>query len=507
MKKAIRYHRFSKNGQSNSSIERQEVVTDHWLLYNDVELIDTFTDRGYSARTFDRPDFIKLQEFVKKHHRHVDYLIVDQLDRFSRVADEALSMIKQLQHKFNIQIVSITEGITYDYNTPGSYFRTGLQLLLAEEDNINRSIKVRSGLYAAKTKEGRYVYKNPPYGYIKEGERKDRKLVIYEREALVVKFIFEAFLKDVPLYVIREKANQLGFNKKANGAIERILEHAAYAGLLRVKPFREHPGGIFPGNHEAIVDLHTWKMVQEKRKKADKPRVVFEAEIPLRGALKCHCGNLLTGAPSRGKMGKYYYYYKCRFSKHNNISAKKAHEQLEGAFGLMSLKPSMVAKIRERSQLEMEKSYHSNKEQLKAKKEELRNQEQKLHGLEEKWISDEISKDTYDRWYYVFKDSCLNLEAAIERLSMDYSYGYKLLDKNLDKLTDVKHFYQISEIEDKQQLVNLVFDSNLYYKEGIYRTPTMMGVFTHNTQKMREKGLLIYEKEREGNDTFSFSGE
>ncbi len=63
MKRAIRYLRFSQLGQSNGSIERQELYTDQWIKFNSIELVDTFIDRGKSAMTFDRPDFIKLQEF------------------------------------------------------------------------------------------------------------------------------------------------------------------------------------------------------------------------------------------------------------------------------------------------------------------------------------------------------------------------------------------------------------------------------------------------------------
>jgi DNA invertase Pin-like site-specific DNA recombinase len=121
MKRAIRYLRFSQLGQSNGSIERQEMYTDQWISYNNVELVDTFIDKGKSAKTFDRPDFVKLQAFIVKHHKSVDYLLVDQMDRFSRDAGEAMSMVKMLQKKYSIQIVSVTEGITFDYDTPGSF--------------------------------------------------------------------------------------------------------------------------------------------------------------------------------------------------------------------------------------------------------------------------------------------------------------------------------------------------------------------------------------------------
>ncbi|XHR97342.1 recombinase family protein [Mucilaginibacter sp. UC70_90] len=136
MKRAIRYLRFSHLGQSNGSIERQELYTDQWIKNNNVLVVDTFIDRGHSAKTFDRPDFKKLQEFIKKRQGNVDYLVVDQLDRFSRDAGEAMTLVKSYQRQYRIQIVSVTEGIIFDYDTPGSYFRTGLQLLLAEEDNI-----------------------------------------------------------------------------------------------------------------------------------------------------------------------------------------------------------------------------------------------------------------------------------------------------------------------------------------------------------------------------------
>ena len=192
MKKGIRYLRFSHDGQSNSSIERQDMYTSQWAERNDVQVIDTFTDAGYSAKTFDRPDFQKLKDFIAKHHRQVDYLIVDQMDRFSRDAGEAMSMVKKLQLKYSIQIVSATEGITFDYHTPGSFFRAGLQFLLAEDDNINRMQKINAGIYTAKAKEGRYIHGGkPPFGYVLQGKGKARHLVIQPEQAAIIRYIYD----------------------------------------------------------------------------------------------------------------------------------------------------------------------------------------------------------------------------------------------------------------------------------------------------------------------------
>jgi DNA invertase Pin-like site-specific DNA recombinase/uncharacterized protein Veg len=474
MKRAIRYLRFSQLGQSNGSIERQELYTDQWIKFNNVELVDTFIDRGKSARTFDRPDFNKLREFITKHHRTVDYLLVDQLDRFSRDAGEAMSMVKLLQQKYSIQVVSVTEGITFDYETPGSFFRAGLQLLLAEEDNINRSIKVKGGIYTAKAKEGRYVYKNAPFGYRKEGERKERRLVIEETEAKIVRFIYDAYLRDTPLYLIKEQAQKLGFLTRGNMAIERVLKNPTYAGLLKVEAYKDYAGGLFDGIHEPIIDKTTWMMVQEKMKRPEKTRTIIDDEIPLRGVLKCHCGNPLSGAPSRGKSGRYYHYYKCRYAKHNNISAIKAHNQFLEACALMSLPSTRVKKIRTVTKSSLDIEMESNRKKAIEKKSQLQEVEEKLFSVEEKWIKNEINKDTYDRWYSIYNNEILNLKGAIERLSNDKSKAFSILEDNMKLLTDMRHVYTVSDTLQKREFVKMVFDNNLYYENGIYRTPTML---------------------------------
>lgn len=118
----------------------------------------------------------------------------------------------------------------------------------------------------------------------------------------------------------------MGFNRKSNVAVEKILKNPVYSGMLRVESFREFPGGLFPGIHEAIIDKDTWRLVQNKINEPKRTRAILDEQLPLRGILKCHCGNALTGAPSRGKSGKYFYYYKCKFSGHNNLSAIKIHD-------------------------------------------------------------------------------------------------------------------------------------------------------------------------------------
>ncbi len=496
-KKAIRYLRFSDKKQSENSIERQRVVTDHYIQLNKINLIDTFIDRGRSAKTFDRPDFIKLQEFISLYHKNVDYLLVDQMDRFSRDAGEAMGMVKTLQSKYGIQIISVSEGIEFDYDKPGSFFRAGLQLLLAEEDNINRSIKIRSGIYSKKTKEGKFVFRITPFGYDKIGEPRNRRLIINEPQAKIVRFIYDAYLKNVPLYLIKQRAEEIGFDRKGNMAVERVLNNPVYAGLVYAKAYKEHPGGLFPAIHEPIIDMISWKMVQSKFKSISKPRTIVDDSLPLRGILKCHCGNLLTGAPSRGKSGQYFYYYKCRFSKHNNISAKKAHMQFDTALELMSLPARSIQIIKDSSKKEIEKELEHNRKVIAEKKLELTKERELLYAVEEKWIKSEIDQETYKRWHNKYKTTIDNLEISIERLNTNHSEAYEILNKELELLTDLKSTYHKFDTLEKREFIDLVFDSNLYYENGMYRTPTMMNILSSKRLKMRELEVLIVNKKRE----------
>jgi site-specific DNA recombinase len=328
------------------------------------------------------------------------------------------------------------------------------------------------------------------------GERKEKKLVIEEGEAKIIQFIYDAFLRDTPLYVIKSHSKNIGFEVKGNCAVEKILTNPIYAGLLTSPGFKDYPGGLFPAKHEAIVDVSTWQLVQQKMKKPVKFKTIIDDEIPLRGVLKCHCGNPLSGAPSRGKSGKYFYYYKCRHSGHNNISAVKAHNQFLEICSMMSLPERVVKQIRSESESLLEKELAANKKKVSEKRRELELVEEKLHLLEEKWIANEISKETYHRWYGPYSQEIITHKAAIDRLDGNQNLAFKILDKNLGYLTDLRSVYSAATTLQKREFVKQVFDNNLYYQNGTYRTPTMLDFLSANYLKMSQKNLLFLRKKR-----------
>ena len=82
------------------------------------------------------------------------------------------------------------------------------------------------------------------------------------------------------------------------------------------------------------------------------------------------------------------------------------------------------------------------------------------------------------------------LKAEIDKLSNDESRTQEALFKNLDALGDLHFIYHNCTTLQKHQLLNTVFDRNLFYYQSVYRTPTLLPVFHHNLLILKEKRLL-----------------
>jgi site-specific DNA recombinase len=509
-KKAIKYLRFSHDKQSFHSIERQDHITDQWLHFNKIELVDTFKDEGYTARTFDRPDIKQLFQFIHKNHKGIDFLVVSELTRFSRETGDAINMVKKIQSEYGIRIVSASRGAIYDCLDHNSFFMMGLEFLLGHSENIKRTGDINGGIYTAKAIKGLWIQGGPsPYGYQKEGAGEKRRLIIIETEASIVRYIYHAYLANEPLYIISRKVKELGFNRTGRSALHDILANPIYYGYQLVKPWREQPGGLFPlAEHEPIIDALTWKRVQEKLNAGNKKyRIIQDDNFPLRGVLRCHCYRYLTGAPSRSRNGNYYNYYKCPIKGHNNISAIKAHAQLQEILSYLSLPARMISEIQKESGRLLRSAQESTSERLKWLKKNLSEVQEQLHSIETKWVSNKIAFDTYNRWYSELKAKIVPLETEVNDLSNNKDELNSLLEKELHKLSDLNYLYQSADTTQKQQLLRLGFDSSLTYKNGFYRTTSILPIFSHNLLILKEKKLLeVVENKKTGHEVRSSGG-
>lgn len=493
---ALRYHRFSDKGQSHGSIERQNIITSHWCSNNSIEIVGTFNDDGYSAKSFDRPDIKKLFSFIKEQKSKIDYLIVAELTRFSRQLGDAINMVTQIQKDYGIQIVSSGRNSIYDVNDPTSFFMMSIEFTLGNTDNLQRENNINGGIYTAK-KEGRYIGSTAPFGYEKTGIGKNRKLEIKEDTANVIRYIFAQFIAGMPIMQIGKTIRQNGFPKMGHSIVREILINPIYNAKQQVKPWKDKPGGLYPVNVTPIIDDFTWAKVQQliNSKKKHQRTSVLSDDLPLRGVVKCHCGCPLTGAPSTGGGGQQYWYYKCNIkSAHNNISAIKAHDQLQQVLELMSLPTYMVDAIRDQSKKMMAEAQLEKKASLNSLKAQMKQVEDDMQSLEEKYIRNIIQDETYRKWSHQLMNKRQYAKSQIYDINNSNDKMQSLLEANIHRLSDMRFVFNAAETLDKQNLIRIMFDNSLYYQEKSYRTNNIMSIFSHNLQIMSEKGLLFVHK-------------
>lgn len=506
MKRGIVYLRISNDRQSNHSIAGQHMMVQSWCDRNDVQVVDVFTDEGFSARNFDRPDFKRLYSFIEKHYRTVDHLVVFAFDRFSRDAGEAIVAIKKLQRQFAIKVVSVSEGITFDADDPGSFFYAGLMLLKGEDEIIRNKVRINMGIYTAKKKHGRYLGA-APFGYKNEKDENRKPIIVPDPETSeIVKIIYQQFLMNVPIYLIRKDIIKMGFKLRGNSAVHRILQNPVYCGLLHVKAYREYPEEIIKGIHDPIIDDFTWQEVQN-RFKPQRSHIQVSDDLPLRGVLKCHCGLHLTGAASRGKGGNYYYYYKCKISGHNNISAIKAHDQFERVLEGLELTLTATKSIEQTSLRMFDEKLKSETQLLKLRKSNYEDVQKKLRSVEEKWINNQMSHETYSRWHSDLTRQSLALKAQIDKFTGNQNKLVELFKKELRKLAKLKQLYLKATTSQKHELVRMVFDNRLYYEKGSYRTPYIIPALSHNDLITNELNETNFNKKGENIAVFPSGGD
>jgi hypothetical protein len=126
--------------------------------------------------------------------------------------------------------------------------------------------------------------------------------VIVEEEAAIIRWIYEAYLRNTPLYLIKDDAKAMGLRGTRHSLIELILACPVYAGMQYVKLYKDQPGGLYPlADHVPIIDLVVWNQVQEKMNKKVKPRTLISEDLPLRGSSIVTVESLLPVPPAAAR--------------------------------------------------------------------------------------------------------------------------------------------------------------------------------------------------------------
>lgn len=490
-KKAIGYVRISDSDQSNWSLDGQEADIINYCSRNNIELLCIFRDDGQSAKNFERASWKQLEAFIKKHHKDIDTLLVISYDRFSRNVSEALTMMQKIEQTFKIEIASITQPISIHPDNP-YYFQFRAQMLLGAELEL-RVIRDRAktGKYRA-AKEGRYTSK-APIGYLNaKDDNKKPILVIDTRKKKYIEKIYTLFLSGLNMKQIHRLLIQDGFTNKSNNAIKDILTNPIYAGLIKVPAYYDKDCSIIKAAHKGIVSEHVYWTVQNKLNVKPVISRGQNDEMPLKRIVHHDCYTAFTASRSKGKYS-HFWYYVCPHCR-THIPAKLMHSQLLQIISHINLSESDINYIKTGLEKVINKKLKGIKEEINAALRKLKASKAKLTSLQDKYISDEIDKESYLRWRTLIKEEIANNEELIVKLNQPATKIWNKFNTHILLLNDLPKLFEKASLEGKQQFINLVFDYKLMHDGSTYRTPFIAPLFLSKAAILKEKGLLTLEQ-------------
>lgn len=328
--KCVIYARYSSDRQREESIEGQIRVCEEFALRNDLEVIQTYTDRALTARTDRRPAFQQMIADCKK--RQFSYILVYKLNRFSRNRYDS-AVYKHKIAQYGVKVLSAMERITDD---PSGILLESLIEGIAEYYSAELAENVHRGM-TENALEGK-ANGRAPLGY-KKGP--DGKLVVDERNAKAVRFIFQSVLEGRALKKIAGKLNAMGYKNSfgrpfASGNFGNLLRNKKYIGIYHWG--NEDVEGVVPPIVERSVFDKVQELIESRKHKSTRKRV---ENYLLTGRMTCGlCGAAYIGKSGTSHTGVPYAYYCCSNRVHRKGCKGKNYRQdkLEEWIALETLK-------------------------------------------------------------------------------------------------------------------------------------------------------------------------
>ena len=276
-------------------------------------LPDRYDDGGVSGATLERPALQRLLQDIEAGR--LDCVLVYKVDRLSRSLLDFTRLIDVFdQH--DVTFVSITQ----QFQTTTSMGRLTLNVLLAfaqfEREMIAERTRDKMG---AARRKGKWVGGFLILGY--DLEAGGGRLRVNEQEAERVRAIFDLYVEVRSLDKLVKELARRGWTTKrwttrkgkvrggtrfSKSTLSNLLQHPYYIGEVRYR------GGVYKGEHEAIVERTVFQEVRACLKRAaGRRRARRPSEALLQGLLRCaRCDALMTPTYT-SKQSRRYRYYAC----------------------------------------------------------------------------------------------------------------------------------------------------------------------------------------------------
>jgi site-specific DNA recombinase len=251
--------------QAFNSLDAQREACEAYIksqAHEGWKLIKTpYDDGGFSGGSMERPALQRLLADLRQGI--VDVIVVYKIDRLTRSLADFARIVETLDRQ-GASFVSITQ----QFNTTTSMGRLTLNVLLsfAQFEREVTGERIRDKIAASKRK-GMWMGGNLPLGY----DVQNRQLVINDREAETVRYIFKQYLELGTVSALQTELRRQNIVSKvwvsssgrkkggvgySRGALYYLLRNAIYIGCI------VHRGATYDGQHSAILQQELWDQVQ-----------------------------------------------------------------------------------------------------------------------------------------------------------------------------------------------------------------------------------------------------
>ena len=311
MKAAVIYARYSSERQTEQSIEGQLRVCNDYAERNDLKIVGPYIDRAMTGKNDNRKDFQRMLRDCSKHEWEI--VLVYKLDRFSRNKYE-MAMHRKTLRDNGVRLVSAMENIP---DSPEGIILESLLEGMAEYYSAELAQKVRRGQIESLNK-GHWLGGQTPYGY----KVVDKKLVIDEDQAEVVKYIYRQYAAGVIVKDIIKDLTQKGiFNKGkpfTRSTMYYLLANEKYSGVFR------YNGETYLNICPKLLPDPLYNKVHALMLQNQFGTKSVEVNYLLRGKVYCgYCGHQIIAESGTSMTGVVKRYYKCGGRKANSGCQKK----------------------------------------------------------------------------------------------------------------------------------------------------------------------------------------
>ena len=473
-------------GDSNSIINQKNILQ-KYAQDNGFKNIVTFVDDGYSGTTFNRPDWLKLMEYVNRDE--VGTIIVKDMSRLGRDYLKVGYFTDILFPENGIRFIAINNGVDSDHPTDNDF--TPFLNIINEWYAKDTSKKIKA-VFKSKAERGDSLTFVVPYGYKKDPNDK-KKWIIDEEASLVVKEIFRLCVTGLGIKKIANILNERhiippAYYKVLNGQfnsdqdfsntkwsstnIDRILSRQEYLGhtviykyetrhykTKKEKLAKREDMKIIPNTHEAIIDQDTFDIVADIRAhKRKNTKLGFRPKLA--GLLYCSdCGEILYYAHPREKYNTPAYFV-CGGYRRGNCDKTHAIREIDAeALVLADIQritsfiknneDEFLHKINDYSKTELNKALKDASKEIDTATARYKKLDSIIQNLYEDKLDGNLTEERFNKLSTSYEAEQKELETRIKELQ-DFIDNEKEKYLNASYLINiVKKYTEINELTDE----------------------------------------------------------